>query len=234
MSYQIGEGSILDLVIRFRDDLKINIKTTNGSTASLDLHTQTLIEDIKLKLEGKEGFPSIPEKLTLFFAGLILAEGKTLSFYKIQDGATLFLDSVNRKKKQIFIKTDSKTTSMDFNPTDTVYSIKSEIEKIEGVPTFLQGLKFNNEELKNDKSLESYQIKEKFSLYLNICYQEMSIFLENPAKEIKSDKFFDAIKEAKDHPEKEDLAGHLLVANGKDLESEKFRSDCNIQKDSTL
>ncbi|XP_033222186.1 polyubiquitin-like [Belonocnema kinseyi] len=238
-SYKIRENSVLNLDLRFRDDLKIKVKAKNGSTATFELQTQTLIEDIKFKLKGKEGFSSNLENFALFFSGRELEGRKSLSFYKIADGSTLFLDFLDQKMKRISIKTNSKTIRMDYNPADKVSTIKSEIERLEGIPIFLQRLKFNNEEMNNHNSLESYQIKIDSCLQLDLCYQEMQIMIQNRTGKIRNFdvKASDTIQEIKAKIQEKDGFNpkhQYLLFEGEELENEKSLSDYNIRTKSTL
>lgn len=238
-SYEIRGNSVLNLDLRFRNDLKIKIKAKNGSTATFELQTQTLIKDLKSKLKGKEGFSSNLENFALFFSGRELEGGKSLSFYKIADGSTLFLDFLDQEMKKISIKTNSKTIRLGYNPADKVSTIKSEIERMKGIPIFLQRLKFNNEEMKNHRSLESYQIKIDSSLQLDLCYQEMQIMIQNRTGKIRNFevKASDTIREIKVKIQEKDGFNpdhQSLLFDGEELENEKSLSDYKIRTKSTL
>lgn len=157
--YSISKNATLILNLTSKKEtITVIINTIDNTSFPITISPSNQVMDIKLLIETVTNISA--DRQRLFYNNQELVEFYQIQEYSIENDSHIYLQICSSEIIQIFINSfTEKLFPLDVKPTDSIKSVKEQIQKKKQIHANQQRLFHDKKELENAKTIQDYQIK---------------------------------------------------------------------------
>lgn len=207
-------------------NMQVLVRAMTGKTITVIVETTGSVQDLKEKIQEKEGIDK--DQFRLSFGGKQLQDERRLSEYKIESGSMVqisFSLPGGSDEVEIGVQTvTGKKIMLNVNPSISIGELKLKVQDKEGIPVDTQKLIINGEELNDAKTMADYNIQQQGSIVdlIALPVQESTTTTEKVSSG-GSNSYFGV--DADDHEAVKQRQGELGEEKFKELFGDDFNLD---------
>ena len=157
-------NQLTNINIDITNNFGIIIISPNGQFC-LDVQPNNTIEEVKSKIQSKEGITSAEQRL--YFGREHLRDDRTLTSYHVKHGSSVQLVLRLRGGFRIFVRNlCGQTKELQVNYETTISELKEKISHCEDIPPEQQRLIYAGTQLEDDRTLAYYDIFSLATIHL--------------------------------------------------------------------
>lgn len=168
--------------------MEISVQGSSGTSKTFSVKRTDTIAEIKSMVERKTGIPVKEQKITIVQPTPIFVKASNGKIAKLNVDPRNSIEMVRKlvtakslipldqqdlvctheKRKdsmQIYVNLARKIITLQVKPSDTIRDVKTKFQVKEGIPPKEQLFIFSGSPLKDGRTLSSYKIKNKSTLY---------------------------------------------------------------------
>lgn len=211
----------------------IYVITIAGKLIPFDVESTNSVADLKLKIQEKEGIS--PERQNLIYFAQSLDDNKTLGDYSITNESKISLHFKRYETEIVINLPKSDEIALEYEPSDTIQTIKEKIHNKKGFPIEQQQLFYRYNQMIDTNLIADYLPKRTSKIFLLLSTRGgMIIFVNSTPFEVEPTDTILDLKNQISERFSISVEFQKLIYNFKELENNQKLEELSISCNSII